>query len=35
MEITGKTLTDELSGLIESNPDVAANVLRSWMGEAA
>src|SRR6056297_767285 len=31
MEITGKSLTDELSGLIESNPDVAANVLRSWL----
>lgn len=35
MEITGASITEELTGLIDSNPDVAANVLRSWMGQAA
>ena len=35
MQITGGSLKDELADLIDSNPDVAANVLRSWIGDAA
>ncbi|TWT93088.1 flagellar MS-ring protein [Neorhodopirellula pilleata] len=35
MEITGGSLKQELVGLVENNPEVAANVLRSWIGEAA
>lgn len=35
MKITGQSLQDELTELIESNPDVAANVLRAWIGDAA
>lgn len=35
LEITGVDLQGELTELIENNPDVAANVLRSWLGEAA
>jgi len=35
MQITGGSLRDELVRLVESNPDVAANVLRSWITEAA
>lgn len=35
MEITGGSLKQELVGLVEGNPEVAANVIRSWIGEAA
>lgn len=35
MEITGGSLKQELVGLVEGNPEVAANVIRSWVGEAA
>ncbi|TWT52996.1 flagellar MS-ring protein [Rubripirellula amarantea] len=35
MTITGGTLKEELLGLVEDNPEVAANVIRSWIGEAA
>lgn len=35
MEITGGSLKQELVGLVEQNPEVAANVIRSWIGEAA
>ena len=35
MTITGGTLKDELLLLVESNPEVAANVIRGWVGEAA
>jgi flagellar M-ring protein FliF len=35
MQITGGSLRDELIRLVESNPDVAANVLRSWISDAA
>lgn len=35
MEITGGSLKDELYQIVEKNPDVAANVLRSWITEAA
>ncbi|MCC9644894.1 beta-cystathionase [Rhodopirellula sp. JC740] len=35
MEITGGTLQEELVTLVEGNPEVAANVIRSWVGEAA
>ncbi|MEM9368340.1 MAG: beta-cystathionase [Planctomycetota bacterium] len=35
MEITGASLKDELVVLVEKNPEVAANVIRSWVGEAA
>lgn len=35
MEITGGSLKAELVQLVEGNPEVAANVIRSWIGEAA
>ncbi len=35
MKITGGTLRDELVELVEKNPEVAANVIRAWVGEAA
>ena len=35
MTITGVSLRDELTSLVEKNPEVAANVIRSWVGEAA
>ncbi len=35
MQITGGSLRDELVRLVESNPDVAANVLRAWISDAA
>jgi flagellar M-ring protein FliF len=35
MTITGGSLKEELTALVESNPEVAANVIRSWVGEAA
>ncbi|TWU41741.1 beta-cystathionase [Novipirellula artificiosorum] len=35
MEITGGTLKDELVTIVESNPEIAANVIRSWVAEAA
>jgi len=35
MQITGGSLKDELLRLVETNPDVAANVLRSWITDAA
>tara|TARA_R110002049_G_scaffold2750_8_gene22119 strand:- start:24050 stop:25684 length:1635 start_codon:yes stop_codon:yes gene_type:complete len=35
MTITGGTLKDELVELVEANPEVAANVIRGWIGEAA
>ena len=35
MTITGDTLKDELLEIVESNPEVAANVIRGWVGEAA
>lgn len=35
MEITGGSLQEELVALVDSNPEVAANVLRGWVGDAA
>ncbi len=35
MTITGVSLKDELLTLVEGNPEVAANVIRGWVGEAA
>ncbi|MEM6363964.1 MAG: beta-cystathionase [Planctomycetota bacterium] len=35
MEITGGSLQEELVSLVEGNPEVAANVIRSWVGDAA
>ncbi len=35
LQITGGSLKEELTDIIENNPDVAANVLRGWLGEAA
>jgi len=35
MTITGGNLKDELVQIVEGNPEVAANVIRSWVGEAA
>ncbi|MGI9472235.1 MAG: beta-cystathionase [Rubripirellula sp.] len=35
MTITGGSLKDELLTLVEGNPEVAANVIRGWVGEAA
>lgn len=35
MQITGMSLKDELVTLVEKNPEVAANVIRGWVGEAA
>lgn len=35
MQITGVSLKDELERIVENNPEVAANVLRSWISEAA
>jgi len=29
------SLRDELAGLVDQNPDAAANILRSWIGDAA
>ncbi len=35
MTITGGSLQSELTLLVEANPEVAANVIRGWVGEAA
>ena len=35
MTITGGSLKEELVTLVEANPEVAANVIRGWVGEAA
>ena len=35
MTITGGSLKDELTELVENNPEVAANVIRGWIAEAA
>ena len=35
MTITGGSLKDELVALVERNPEVAANVIRGWVREAA
>jgi flagellar M-ring protein FliF len=35
MTITGSSLKDELLTLVEGNPEVAANVIRGWVAEAA
>ncbi|MEL7337608.1 MAG: hypothetical protein AAFN70_15550, partial [Planctomycetota bacterium] len=35
LRITGESLQDELTSLVEENPDVAANVLRNWISDAA
>ena len=35
MTITGGSLKEELVTLVEGNPEVAANVIRGWVGEAA
>ena len=35
MEITGDTLQSEMVSLVDRNPEIAANVIRSWVGEAA
>ncbi|QDS86744.1 flagellar MS-ring protein [Rosistilla ulvae] len=35
LEVTGSNLRDELNSIVESNPDAAANVLRSWLSDAA
>lgn len=34
-QTTGGAIKEELSSLIKENPDAAANLLRSWIGEAA
>jgi flagellar M-ring protein FliF len=33
--ITGPDLKAELQDIVKENPDAAANILRSWIGEAA
>ena len=35
MTITGGSLKEELLTLVEGNPEVAANVIRGWVGDAA
>ena len=35
MTITGGSLKEELLTLVDNNPEVAANVIRGWVGEAA
>ena len=35
MEATGTTIKDDLNSIVETNPDAAANVLRSWLSDAA
>ena len=35
MTITGVSLKEELTSIVEGNPEVAANVIRSWVGDAA
>ena len=35
MTITGGNLKDELVTIVEGNPEVAANVIRGWVGDAA
>jgi len=35
MNITGGNLKGELVSIVEGNPEVAANVIRAWVGEAA
>jgi flagellar M-ring protein FliF len=35
MQITGGSLREELLRMVDKNPDVAANVLRSWITDAA
>ena len=35
MDITGTRLQDELVHIVDNNPEVAANVIRGWIGEAA
>jgi flagellar M-ring protein FliF len=35
MTITGSNLKDELIAIVEENPEVAANVIRGWVAEAA
>jgi flagellar M-ring protein FliF len=35
MQITGGSLKDELFHIVDKNPEVAANVLRSWISENA
>lgn len=35
MEITGGSLKDELFRMVDKNPEVAANVLRSWISDVA
>ena len=35
MTITGGSLKEELLHLVEDNPEVAANVIRGWVGDAA
>lgn len=35
MTITGGSLKSDLVSLVEDNPEVAANVIRGWVGEAA
>ena len=34
MTITGGSLKEELLHLVEDNPEVAANVIRGWVGDA-
>ncbi len=31
---TGRSLRDELSDLVQENPDAAANILKSWIGQS-
>ena len=35
MTITGGSLKEELLNLVQDNPEVAANVIRGWVGDAA
>lgn len=34
-EMTGQDMKDDLSSLIKENPEAAANLLRTWIGDAA
>jgi flagellar biosynthesis/type III secretory pathway M-ring protein FliF/YscJ len=31
---TGRSLRDELSDLVQEDPDAAANILKSWIGQS-
>jgi flagellar biosynthesis/type III secretory pathway M-ring protein FliF/YscJ len=35
VEVTGQELKENLSSMIQENPDAAVNLIRTWIGEAA